>query len=294
MDQHLYLGIDFSGDHLRWRPRTARSNVWIADVVESGAGLELRGLRRVQELPNGAIPFDRLARLLQAGRFRAAAIDAPFSVPHEFLGARSHRELLAEVAELASRARSYQRRPFPDARTFVRAVAGHERCEPAHPLRVTEQQWRQRHVPTRSSLWCGSRGGAPMTAACLTLLHAAGRPIWPWADASSPGLLVEAFPAAQLRQWGLPHDRYNGPANLKTRRQLIYQLKKRLTLPTRFCKVMLASADALDAVICAFAARAVASGALASLPPNDIPEDEGWIPVHENWKTRRLRPAALR
>ena len=280
MNQHLYLGIDFSGDHLRWRPGTARSNVWIAKVVELRAGLELRDLRRVQELPNDAIPFDRLARLLQPGRFRAAAIDAPFSIPHEFLGARSHLDLLAEVAALASRARSCQRRPFPDAKTFVRAVAGQERCEPAHPLRATERQWRQQQVPTRSTLWCGCRGGAPMTAACLTLLHIANRPIWPWADASRPGLLVEAFPAAQLCHWGLPHDRYNGPAHLKRRRQLIHELEKRLGLPSRFRKAMLASADALDAVICAFAARAVSCGALARLPPTNAPADEGWISVH--------------
>jgi hypothetical protein len=50
---------------------------------------------------------------------------------------------------------------------------------------------------------------------------------------------------------------------------------------TRFRRAMLDSADALDAVVCAFAARAVARGALASLPPGDAPPVEGWIAVHD-------------
>lgn len=50
----------------------------------------------------------------------------------------------------------------------------------------------------------GPRGGAAMTAACLKLLHEANCPIWPW-QRSARRLLAEAFPAAQLRHWQLPH-----------------------------------------------------------------------------------------
>ena len=43
---------------------------------------------------------------------------------------------------------------------------------------------------------------------------------------------------------------------------------------------MLDSADALDAVICAFAAIAVTDGRLLH-SPEPIAQEEGWIAIHE-------------
>jgi len=255
------------------------SNVWIAKVARRRGSLELCGLLRAQDLPGDEPPFARLIRYLaKGGYYRAAAIDAPFSIPDAFLSGRSHAALLAEVAELGCSALG---RPFAEAKAFVRQIAGRVPCEPKKPLRRTEDAWKDR-VNVRSSLWAGARGGAAMTAACLTLLHAAGRPIWPWRDVSEPGLLVEGFPTAQLWQWCLPHDRYNGAAQRarRMRMEIVSRLEGRLELSEEHRNRMEAHADALDAVVCAFGAIAVVSGRLATPPAADAGE-EGWIAIHE-------------
>jgi len=121
-----------------------------------------------------------------------------------------------------------------------------------------------------------------MTAACIQLLHLANRPMWPWAERTTPAVLVEAFPAAQLCHWGLPHEKYSGrdEASKETRRDIIESLKPRLPIPSDLEQLMLASADALDAVVCAFAAIAVTTGRVAH-PPATEAHLEGWIAVHE-------------
>lgn len=119
-----------------------------------------------------------------------------------------------------------------------------------------------------------------MTAACLTLLHRIQRPVWPFAKAEACGLVVEAFPAAQLRKWALPFDRYNGRGELaKERRATIVQaLRQRVRLET-FMASLLANADALDAVLCCFAGIAVTTSQLARHPSAPHPL-EGAIAVH--------------
>lgn len=104
-------------------------------------------------------------------------------------------------------------------------------------------------------------------------------PIWPWADSSTRGLLVEAFPAAQLYHWNLPHNRYNGEIHQGMRVCLVSEISHRLLLLTRYHELMLESADALDAVLCAFAARAAAREEAGPLDGMDC-QDEGWIAVH--------------
>jgi len=80
-----FLGIDFSGNYQMWSPRCNRSNVWIAEVERKHERLYLVRLYRVQQLDGTGHPFERLASLLNAGDFEAAAIDAPFSVPRAFI-----------------------------------------------------------------------------------------------------------------------------------------------------------------------------------------------------------------
>jgi hypothetical protein len=119
-----------------------------------------------------------------------------------------------------------------------------------------------------------------MTAACLMLLHAASRPVWPWVP-NEPGQLVEAFPAAQLKTWGLPHQKYNGTGAVPAanRREIVAELADRVELGDYRSQV-LANADALDAVVAAFAAVAVSRHRLVSPPGPEAPL-EGWIAVHE-------------
>jgi hypothetical protein len=125
-----WLGIDFSGSDAKWRPRCRTSNVWIAEVVSASEGLKLSDLRRVQELPGEEEPFQRLAAILRAGDYAAAAIDAPFSVPSEFVPAGKHRALLELIAGL----------PKTDGRAFPRGG----RPSPRAPANAWERARRQR------------------------------------------------------------------------------------------------------------------------------------------------------
>jgi len=279
-----WLGIDFSGDNSMWSPRCGRSNVWVADVSEAEGGLTLRALGRVQSIGDPAIgtPFSRLAAALRNGDFSVAAIDAPFSVPAQFLPAGGHPQLLKHVGGLVRGQRYFCR-----GAEFVEAVSGLKPpLDPKKPLRQTENAWAKRAVNVRSTMWAGARGGAPMTAACLTLLAEVGRPIWPW-QCAADGLLVEAFPAGQLVHWratrerDLPFQGYNGGiAPAGAARDAIVKFLSRMIALGAHESVMRADADALDAVICAFAAVAVTRGDVGLLPPDDD-NGEGWIAVHQ-------------
>jgi len=276
-----WLGVDFSGDHQQWRAGRTKSNVWIADVRQEGSEKVLCSLIRVQELASDdeTPPFVRLVELLRSGEYDAAAIDAPFSVPRQFVTDGSHSALLARVGAIELT----DKRPFPNGSAFVKAIAGQDPpLNPPKPLRRTERFWLSTGVNVRSTLWAGARGGAAMTAACITLLHLAGRPIWPWREPAAPGLLVEAFPAAQLRHWGLPHQAYSGnsPEAAAVRDQILTAVGQRLDLPERIVAAAAGCADALDAILCAFAAIAVTVEKVAHrFEPTS--EMEGWIAVHD-------------
>ncbi len=269
-----WLGIDFSGDVKMWTPGCRRSNVWVAEIRISELGdnfFNLADLRHVQDLPGAEPPFFRLTRLLSAREFAAAAIDAPFSVPAEFVPDAGHMSLLAAVSSLEC-----DGRPFAQGKTFVNLVmAGREfRCK--KPLRVTEAEQK---VNVRSTLWARARGGAAMTAACIALLHRSCCPISPWAE-HGPGLLVEGFPAAQLKYWGLPFQQYNGSADVDfaNRRAILQGLKLRVALGGRE-EILLACADAIDAIVCALTAASVALGTLAVEPDSSVANREDWIAI---------------
>jgi Protein of unknown function (DUF429) len=278
-----WLGIDFSGDNEQWKPsRAASTNVWLASLERAGESLRVFELEPVQGLPGDEPPLHRLAKLLASGTHEAAGIDAPFCIPHAYMGTRTHAALLAAVGGLACLPRY-----FPQGRAFVEAVTGSPPpLSPPKPYRETERLWANKGVSAsskkklnvRSTLWAGARGGAPMTAACLALLNAAARPVWPF-TASGAGLLVEAFPAAQLRQWNLPTESYGGSKGAVNRGVIVDALIRRgLRLGSHEAK-MRAKADATDAVLCAFAAMAVTDAVLAVMPPS-IAASEGWIAVH--------------
>ncbi len=104
--------------------------------------------------------------------------------------------------------------------------------------------------------------------------------MWPW-KADGPGLLAEVFPAAQLKQRGLPHQLYagNDNINLKNRSTILSKLESFIEFGDFRCKLV-ESADALDSVICALSVTAVTSGKLAS-PVGRESLTEGWIAVSE-------------
>jgi hypothetical protein len=268
----VWLGIDFSGNWRMWSAGRSTSNIWIAAVRREMDRLVLVDLRPVQHLTGRGEPFQRLVLLLASGEFDAAGIDAPFSVPRHRVPGGAHAELLRRVAAWDRRGR-----PFASAACLVSDLVPEGSARGVKELRATECDWQ---VNVRSTTWAGPRGGAPMTVACLTLLGAIGRPIWPFAQSSSTGLIVEAFPAAQLKAWRLPHERYNGsegPA-ATARAQIVDGLQLRVDI-AEFAGVLRANADALDAVICCFAGLAVTAAELARLP-GDGHELEGAIAVH--------------
>jgi Protein of unknown function (DUF429) len=269
MSEARFLGIDFSGGSGPWKAVCSRPTVWIATLE----AFRLADLRPVQDLPGDGPPFDRLVELLHEGRFRAAAIDAPFSLPEAHMPPGGHADLLKRVAAMPLA----DDRPFPRGQSILDLAQDIQTFDPGIKIwRATE---RSCGALARSTLWNGARPGAPFTAACLTLLHRVRRPIWPWKDAQ--GMLVEAFPAAQLRAWGLPNANYSEPEAKPLRAKIIATLEKKqhLDIDPASRKAMLASPDALDAVIAAFAGRAAANRQLRHEKPATW-KLEGAIAVH--------------
>jgi hypothetical protein len=143
------------------------------------------------------------------------------------------------------------------------------------PYRCTEEAWRRKTKNIRSTLWNGERPGAPFTAACLTLLATNRERVWPW-TASKTGIIVEAFPAAQIAQWGWPRLSYTKDLNM--RGELISRLGRRVAILPGLRTSLESPADAVDAVISAFAGIAVIDGCVASIPSSEA-NLEGWIAV---------------
>jgi hypothetical protein len=267
MSEARFLGIDFSGGAGPWRDVCSRPTVWIATLE----AFRLTDLCPVQDLPGEGAPFDRLVELLTEGRYRAAAIDAPFSLPAAHMPSGGHARLLSDIGEMPPA----DDRPFPRGEAIVDYATGFAEISAPKVWRETEKSC---GAMARSTLWNGARPGAPFTAACLTLLHRAKRPIWPWKDAQ--GMLVEAFPAAQLRAWDLPNANYSQPEEKPIRAKIVASLERRgLDIHPAYRKQMLASPDALDAVIAAFGGRAAANRQLRHEKPATW-KLEGAIAVH--------------
>jgi hypothetical protein len=276
-----YIGIDFSGSQAQWQPNAQSSNVWIALMEEQNTVNNLIGLQRVQQLPGEGRPFYRLSQLLGNGEYGAAAIDAPFSVPWWFFGANfvDHNGLLAAVNDLPINHGA----DFPTGAAFVECVAAGIQFPFSKPLRTTESYWRGRSVNIRSTVWNGVRPGAPFASSSIKLLAEAARPLWPWSGAEDTPILAESFPAAQLRAWNLPFDGYNGDDGQANRAVIVEDLvaNRGLQITNDFEMTILGDADALDAVLSCYAARAVKRNQLgAPLPPVDSWRLEGWIAVH--------------
>lgn len=275
-EMRMFIGIDFSGDHRSWGAGCRRANVWISEVTSQRGVLSLVNVRPVQELPGDAPPFQRLVNWLRTTEFEAAAIDAPFSVPGQFVPEGSHGRLVEQIASLP-----VGRRPFARGVDMIELLAPGMSARGTKVYRATETLWRKRNLNVRSTMWVGPRGGAPFTVSCITLLHRAALPIWPWQRGGK--LLVEAYPAAQLRAWSLPCDQYGGrdADSRKRRYAIVGRLKEQhgLEIPERLQERLEDSADALDSVISSFAASAVVEGQLSS-QPESISESEGWIAVH--------------
>lgn len=181
--------------------------------------------------------------------------------------------------------------PFGWPVEFVRLVHDHERGQLAAPassgrawrrgltMRVTDQ-----HVQAMTGL-------TPLSVSADRIGHAALR--WTAIAATleengldvsrdGSGLLAEVYPAAALRHWGLPYRGYKGPTNRSVRDGLVDRL---LALApwldlAEYAGRCRSSDHALDAVLCALVARAVACWATDRPGPHQqAAVVEGWIHV---------------
>lgn len=121
-------------------------------------------------------------------------------------------------------------------------------------------------------------GVTAMRAARLqALLSARGQPV----DRTGAGLVVEVYPAAGLRHWGLPFRGYKGSANRTLREALVDQLTSIAPwLDLGAAEPLCRQHDhVLDAVLAALLARAAATGHTAPPPAHlhDAATREGWI-----------------
>jgi len=280
------IGIDFSGSADQWKLGRRNSNVWIASGRAEGAALRIDDLRPVQALAGEDSPFDRLLALLAATE-GFAAIDAPFSVPRDH--AASAVMLWAEVARLP-----LGERPFGKGGDLVALL--HPQAGPLGEklYRACEAVWRERgRLNVRSTLWCGPRGGAAFAAAAMTLLHRHRGPVWPVRSAGEGAVLVEAYPAAQLLTWGLSPVGYNGPKHKagEARALIVDALTRHhgLRASGELLDTCRANADALDAVLCAYAAKAISEGRHPRRLPA-VARSEGWIMVDETQDAETAAP----
>jgi hypothetical protein len=93
------------------------------------------------------------------------------------------------------------------------------------------------------------------------------------------GAIMEVYPAAALRIWGLPWRGYKGKANSRYLNTLVDELKRAapwlvLDHAETLCRT---NDDALDAVVCALIARAAKTGHTISAGDRALALHEGWI-----------------
>jgi hypothetical protein len=104
-----YFGIDFSRNASKWGAGvTRRRSVWIAELIVTHNGrLVLDCLRAVQDLPGSDHPFERLSGYLKTSDYVAAGIDAPFSIPANYLPG-GWRNLIKDIDALPAKVARFQ------------------------------------------------------------------------------------------------------------------------------------------------------------------------------------------
>jgi hypothetical protein len=179
--------------------------------------------------------------------------------------------------------------PFGWPAPFVAAVSRHASGGPwdAHAFRPLRLRTTDLNVIAET-------GGQPLSvsadriavtafrcAGLLSQLANAGHRVGRAGD----GLVVEAYPAGALRQWGLNPRGYKGgkPEQQSRRGQLVEDLAERtasfLTLAEEQRALFAASDHLLDALVCALIARAALRGATLPIPDDSLAlaAVEGWI-----------------
>jgi len=181
--------------------------------------------------------------------------------------------------------------PLGWPRRFVEFVAEHQAGAFVAPADVAGKDWRRQLALRETDLAVRAATGliplsvaadriglaAMRCAGLMARLAAAGQPV----DRSGAGVVVEVYPAAALRHWGLTYRSYKGTANTTVRQQLVDALTAaapwlKLGHHELTCR---RSDHALDAVIAALNARAAAHGLTTTPGPEQLyaARTEGWI-----------------
>ncbi|WP_250000862.1 DUF429 domain-containing protein [Actinoplanes sp. M2I2] len=219
-----------------------------ADERTAMALIEWDGQASVRSLRTGVTDSELIDEIQAADK---SGVDCPLGWPSafvDFLTAQQNGDLRPVPADAAWR----RGLAYRVTDQVVRAEAG------LNPLSVSAD--RIAYVAFRC-------------ANLLSHLAAAGMPI----DRSGAGPVVEVYPAATLRRWGLTHRGYKRPGQDSLVDELLAAAPWLELGP--FEAVCRRSHDAFDAVIAALAARAAALG--HTLPPTpaqrEAAQREGWI-----------------
>lgn len=174
---------------------------------------------------------------------------------------------------------------------FVAFVSSHHNGQVVIPDGMTGPDWRRNLVfRTTDEAVRSSTGLIPLSVAADRIGHTAircagllarlaleGRAV----DRRGGGVVVEVYPSASLKQWGLPHRGYKGAADKSNLGALVDTLSSaapwlRLSEYGSICR---RSDHAIDAVIAAMTARAALLGLVTkpSDEQSDVAAIEGWI-----------------
>jgi len=129
-------------------------------------------------------------------------------------------------------------------------------------------------------------------AAVLSTLAARGMSV----NRAGLGRIVEVYPAAALRRWGLPASRYKKKKGRATRCDLVRQLQRVagwLQLPNEIAACCEDDDNGLDALIAALVARAAACGLCDTIPAEllALAQREGWIALPKPRSLQQLAEA---
>ena len=180
---------------------------------------------------------------------------------------------------------------WPDA--FADFIAAHRSGHVALPRDDTGTGWRRELTMRRTDAFVRDRlrlvplsvsadriaHVALRCAVLLAKLDASGRPV----DRSGAGAVVEVYPAASLRSWGLRHRGYKRPSTPDVLAAAADDLLA--AAPWLDCgpheETIRRSHDAFDAVIAALTARAASRGQTCPPGGDDLAAaaTEGWIAI---------------
>ena len=250
----MIVGVDFSG-------AKADNATWVTQAEQEGDGLRILSCQQMRRA--------ELTELLASmPGHTVAALDFPFSVPHEFV-------------------QFWQ----PSAREMPPLWSAASRMEYAEFLAIRDAFCAERGEPMRrgdlyfpecySCLHKFNPNMVPMTFRGMQMLHhlwGAGCRVPPLDDAARSGpLLLESMPGAVINAFGLPHKGYkNGQRQNQLREEVLGGLPERSGVPivnmSEFRQQCLDSHDCLDSLVAAVAAALWARDPAEFRRPGDTQE----------------------